>query len=189
MNDFFDLPTDTFTNKTSSTEKKKDENVYDPNPDLSGGVYKSVIRFIPNLRDKNETKYTKYSAKIYNPLLKKAIFVDCPSNENKPSVLWTLSTILGRLKKEEPTIVSEINDNFSRWYTHHSYVYVVKDPQNPELEGTIKIFKYRAQINDLIEQQLNPDEDGLLENTVKVNPFHLLTGKDFLCLVSKSLCW
>lgn len=185
MNDFFDLPEETFTGKTSSTERKKDENVYDPNPDTSGGVYKSVVRFIPNLRDKTETKYTKYSAKIYNPLLKKALYLDCPSNENKPSVLWTLSTILGRLKKDEPTIVAEINDNFSRWYTHHSYVYIVKDPQNPELDGTVKVFKYRAQINDLIDQQMNPDEDGLLENTVKVNPFHLLEGKDFLCIVTK----
>jgi hypothetical protein len=186
MNDFFDLPKETFGSSSSnSNEKKKDENIYDPNPDASGGIYKSVVRFIPNLKDKTQTKYTKYSAKVYNPLTKRAVYVDCPSNENKPSVLWTLSTILGRLKKEEPTVVNEINDNFSRWYTHHSYVYIIKDPQNPDLEGKIKLFKYRAQINDLIEQQMNPDEDGLLENTVKVNPFHLLEGKDFLCVVSK----
>ena len=187
MNDFFNIPEETLSSSSQnqSYEKKVDENLYDPNPDLSNGVYKSVIRFIPNIGNGNkESKYTKYSAKIWNPVARKSIVVDCPSNENKPSVLWTLSTILGRLYKEEPTIVKEINENFSRWYTHHSYVYVSKDPTMPNLTGKIKIFKYRAQINELIEQQMNPDEDGLVD-TKKVNPFHLLTGKDFLCVVGK----
>lgn len=187
MNDFFNLPDETVStsSQSKSYEKKVDTNIYDPNPDSTGGgVYKSIFRFIPNLRDKNESKYTKYSAKIWNPVAKKSIVIDCPSNENKPSVLWTLSSILGRLYKEEPTVVKEINENFSRWYTHHSYVYIANDPQMPELNGSIKILKYRAQINDLIENQMNPDEDGLL-NVKKVNPFHLLEGKDFVCVVSK----
>jgi len=93
--------------------------------------------------------------------------------------------LLGRLYKEEPTIVKEINKNFSRWYTHYSYVYIAKDPQFKDLEGKIKVFKYRAQINDLIEHQINPEEDGLIEGVSSINPFHLLTGKDFLCVVSK----
>lgn len=187
MNDFFNLPDETVstTSQSQSYEKKTDPNVYDPNPDLSGGVYKSIIRFIPNIRNQQESKYTKYSAKIWNPIAKRSVVVDCPSNENKPSVLWTLSTILGKLYKEEPTVVKEINENFSRWYTHHSYVYVVKDPQVESLAGSIKIFKYRAQINDLIEHQVKPEEDGLLENAASVNPFHLLKGKDFLCVVGK----
>lgn len=187
MNDFFNLPDETLSsnNQNQSYEKKVDTNIYDPNPDLSNGVYKSVIRFIPNLRNKSESKYTKYTAKIWNPVARRSVVVDCPSNENKPSVLWTLSTILGRLYKEEPTIVKEINENFSRWYTHHSYVYVSKDPTIPELQGSIKVLKYRAQINELLEQQMNPEEDGLLENTTKVNPFHMLEGKDFLCVVGK----
>jgi hypothetical protein len=187
MNDFFNLPEDAVSsnNQNKEYEKKVDENLYDPNPDLSGGVYKSVIRFIPNLRNQAESKYTKYSAKIWNPVARRSIVVDCPSNENKPSVLWTLSTVLGRLYKEEPTIVKEINENFSRWYTHHSYVYVSKDPTVPANDGKIKIFKYRAQINDLIEHQLNPEEDGLVDGVSSVNPFHLLHGKDFLCVVGK----
>src|SRR5210317_1505229 len=98
MNDFFNLPDETVSTASQSKryEKKVDTSIYDPNPDsTNGGVYKSIFRFIPNLRDKNESKYTKYSAKIWNPVTKKSVVVDCPSNENKPSVLWTLSSILG----------------------------------------------------------------------------------------------
>lgn len=186
MNDFFNIPSEAISNPTTAGyEKKVDLNLYDPNPDVSGGVYKSVFRFIPNLRDKDLSKYTKYSAKIYNPITKRSMIVDCPSNEGKPSILWTLSTILGKLFKEEPSVVKEINENFSRWYTHHSYIYVNKDPQLTNLEGSIKIFKYRAQINELLEHQINPEEDGLVEGVTSVNPFHLLEGKDFLCVVGK----
>tara|TARA_R110000868_G_scaffold75697_1_gene218290 strand:+ start:3325 stop:4335 length:1011 start_codon:yes stop_codon:yes gene_type:complete len=186
MNDFFNIPSEAISNPTTTGyEKKVDLNLYDPNPDVSGGVYKSVFRFIPNLRDKDLSKYTKYSAKIYNPITKRSMIVDCPSNEGKPSILWTLSTILGKLFKEEPSVVKEINENFSRWYTHHSYIYVNKDPQLTNLEGSIKIFKYRAQINELLEHQINPEEDGLVEGVTSVNPFHLLEGKDFLCVVGK----
>lgn len=184
MNDFFNLPEES-TSSNSGYEKKIDENLYDPNPDNHGGVYKSIFRFIPDLREGNKSQYTKYTAKIWNPILKKSTIVDCPSNENKPSVLWTLSTILGKLYKEEPTVVKDINENFSRWYTHHSYVYVIKDPQLDSAPGSIKIFKYRAQVNDLIDNQKNPDEDGLLEKVESINPFHLLKGKDFLCVVTK----
>lgn len=187
MNDFFNLPDDVVStaNQSKTYEKKTDENLYDPNPDISGGSYKSVFRFIPNLKNKSESKYTKYSAKIWNPIAKKSIIVDCPSNENKPSVLWTLSSILGKLYKEEPTIVKEINENYSRWYTHHSYIYITKDPQVDSLQGKIKLFKYRAQVNDLIEHQISPEEESLLGNVSSVNPFHLLEGKDFLCVVTK----
>lgn len=185
MNDFFNIPAETVSTSSNSYEKKIDENIYDPNPDLSGGIYKSVFRFIPNLRDKDVSKYTKYSAKIYNPITKTSVIVDCPSNEGKPSVLWTLSTILGKLYKEEPSVVKEINENFSRWYTHHSYVYISKDPQLSSLEGSIKVFKYRAQINELIEHQIKPEEDGLVEGVSACQPFHLLEGKDFLCVVGK----
>ncbi len=184
MNDFFNLPEES-TSSNSGYEKKTDEKIYDPNPDNYGGSYKSIFRFIPDLRNANRPQYTKYSAKIWNPILKKSIIVDCPSNENKPSVLWTLSTILGKLYKEEPTVVKEINENFSRWFTHHSYVYIIKDPQVETAPGSIKIFKYRAQVNDLIDIQKNPDEDGLLDTVQSINPFHLLKGKDFLCVVTK----
>lgn len=186
MNDFFDLPEESFSEKKTSGAKKTDESVYDPDPSTAkGGVHKSVIRLIPNLRDQKLSKYLKYTAKIYNPLTKKAVYVDCPSNEGKPSILWDLDKIKRRLYKEEPDLHKKINDNFSRWYTYHSYVYIKKDLQNPGLDDTIKIFKYRAQINEMIEQMINPDEDGLIESAKKVNPFHLLHGRDFVCVVSK----
>jgi hypothetical protein len=134
---------------------------------------------------KELSKYTKYCAKFYNPLTKESLFVDCPSNEGKPSILWDIHSVIRGLEKEEPGLYDDLSKKFSRWYTHHSPIYVKKDLQRPDLNGTIKIFKYAKQVNDLIEAQINPPMDELVENSKSVNPFHLLHGKDFLCYVGK----
>jgi hypothetical protein len=186
MTDFFDLPDDSFSKgKAASREKKTDPNIYDPDPNAFNGSYKSVFRFIPYVFDKTKSKYTKYSAKLWNPLTKESLIIDCPSNVGEPSILWTIESVLRSIKNEEPDLHREISNNFSRWYTHHSLVYIKKDPQRPELENTVKVFKFRNQVDQLIEQQLNPDEDTLVEGVKKINPYHLLQGKDFLCVVGK----
>lgn len=186
MTDFFDLPEDAFSKgKGSTAAKKSDPYVYDPDPNAHNGSYKSVFRFLPYIFDKKKSKYTKYSAKFWNPLTKESLIIDCPSNVEQPSILWTIESTLRGLKKEEPELVEEIGKNFSRWYTHHSPVYIKKDPQRPDLEGKILIFKFRNQINQVIEQQMNPEEMEGLEGVKKINPYHLLEGKDFLCVVGK----
>jgi hypothetical protein len=185
MTDFFDLPEEAFAKKNASSKPKTDPNIYDPDPNAHNGSYKSVIRFVPYLSDKSKSKYTKYSAKFWNALTKESVIVDCPSNVEKPSILWTIESTLRSLKKEEPDLVEEIGKSFSRWYTHHSPVYIKKDPQRPDLEGTVKIFKFRNQVDMIIDAQMNPDELEGLSASKRINPFHLLEGKDFLCIVGK----
>lgn len=185
MTDFFELPSDSFVSNSNTSQRKTDPNIYNPDPDAFNGSYKSVFRFIPYIFDKTKSKYTKYSAKFWNPLTKEALYVDCPSNVEKPSILWDLESVIRSLKNEEPELYSQLSSLFSRWHTHYSPVYIKKDPQRPELEGTIKIFKFTIQVNNLIEGQINPEEDELLESASSVNPYHLLEGKDFLCVVGK----
>ena len=183
MTDFFDLPSDTFVQKRS--ERRTDTNIYNPDPNSFNGSYKSVFRFVPYIHDKTLSKYTKYSAKFYNPLTKESLFVDCPSNVGKPSILWDLERTIRSIKDEEPELYNQLDRSFSRWYSHFSPVYVKKDPQRPELEGSVKMFKFSAQINNLIESQINPEENELIETAQGVNPYHLLKGKDFVCIVGK----
>ena len=160
MTDFFDLPKETFV-KTNNSSRKTDENIYNPDPDAFNGSYKSVFRFIPYINDKTKSKYTKYSAKFYNPLTKESLYVDCPSNVEKPSILWDLERVIKSLKDDEPTLYNELDSCFSRWYTHISPVYIKKDMMRPELAGTVKLFKFSAHINNLIEAQINPEENEL----------------------------
>jgi hypothetical protein len=185
MTDFFDLPTEDFVSKAKKQGRQQDPNIYNPDPNQFNGSYKSVFRYLPYIFDKTKSKYTKYAAKFYNPLTKESLFVDCPSNVGKPSILWDIESVIRSIKEEEPELHEELSNNFSRWHNHFSPIYIKKDPQRPELEGTIKFFKFSAQINNLIEAQINPEEDDLLENSRSINPYHLLEGKDFLCVVGK----
>ena len=63
MTDFFDLPGDTFVKNTSTSQRKSDPSIYNPDPNAHNGSYKSVFRFIPYIHDKTKSKYTKYSFK------------------------------------------------------------------------------------------------------------------------------
>lgn len=184
-NSFFDLPEENISskNKKGTGARKTDPNVYDPDPKTHNGSYKSVFRFLPYVFDKKMSKYTKYTAKFWNPLTKESLIVDCPSNVDRPSILWTIESVIRNIKKEEPELAEQLGRNFSRWYTHHSPVYIKKDPQRADLEGKILIFKFRNQIDMLIDQQMNPEEIDGLDTAKKVNPYHLLAGKDFLCVV------
>jgi hypothetical protein len=184
MSDFFDLPDDNFVKK-SSTDRKTDTNIYNPDPNAFNGKYQSVFRFVPYIFDKTMSKYTKYSAKFWNPLTKEALYIDCPSNIGKPSILWDIERVIKGLEKEEPDLHKKLKDSFSRWHSNWSPVYIKKDPQKPELEGTIKFFKFSSQINTIIEEQITPEGNDLIEAAASVNPYHLLKGKDFLCVVGK----
>lgn len=187
MTDFFDLSDESFVKNSSSTggDRKIDTNIYNPDPDAFNGSYKSVFRLLPYIFDKSLSKYTKYSAKFYNSLTKESLYVDCPSNVGKPSILWDLDGVIRSLKDEEPDLHKQLSDAFSRWHSNYSPVYIKKDPQRPELEGSIKLFKFANQVNTLIEEQIKPEENELLGSVQSVNPYHLLQGKDFLCVVSK----
>ena len=185
MSDFFDLPDDNFKTKTSSSTRTMDTNIYNPDPNAFNGKYQSVFRFVPYIHNKKESKYTKYSAKFWNPLTKQALYVDCPSNVGKPSILWDIETVIRGLEKEEPDLHKKLKESFSRWHNNWSPVYIKKDPQRPELEGQIKFFKFSSQINTIIDEQVNPPESDLVETPPSVQPYHLLNGKDFLCVVGK----
>lgn len=181
LDDFFNVPN--VSTKNSSGGKRIDENIYDPDPKAHNGQYKSVIRFIPYVFDKEKSKYTKHTARFYNPATKESLVVDCPSNIGKPSILWTIDSILRDIKKEEPQEHERLSKLFSRWYTNHSPVYIKKDPQRPDLEGKIFILKYRNQIDQLISQQEAPEAIDGIATAEPVKPFHLLEGKDFICVV------
>ena len=187
--DLFNLNTEDFTAPKAGTARKVDENIYNPGPDQAqNGVYRSVIRFLPWVGDPSKSKYKKYYVRLTNPLTNERFTVDCPSSIGKPSILWTLDLELRKLKNEEPEIVKEIEKYFMRAYNYYSLVYIKKDPQFPNLEGQIKVYSYGYNIDNLIQQELNPEAE--LINIKKINPFSMLEGKDMVLVVKrKTKAW
>jgi hypothetical protein len=66
---------------------------------------------------------------------------------------------------------------------YFSYVLVLEDEQQPELEGKIMILSYGKQIKDIIESERNGETTG-----ISCNVFSLNKGKDFV-LLAKEKTW
>lgn len=185
--DIFNLSADDFISQSTQKVRVTDENIFDPDVSQgTNGVYKAILRFIPwhAATKPEEVKYQKYNVKITNPLTKEKFFVDDPSTVGRSSIFWTLDTKLKALKLEEPEMEAQLRKNFSRNYKYYALAYIKKDPQNPSDEGKIKIVPMGYQINNLFEQQLNP-QDADLGVSAKVNPFDMLNGKDFVYVAKK----
>jgi hypothetical protein len=69
-----------------------------------------------------------------------------------------------------------------RKLSYYSNVYIVKDPANPENEGTVRLFRYGKKIHDKIMEAVNGDE---MEGRAGINPFDFWEGADFKLRVKK----
>jgi hypothetical protein len=177
--DIFNLDGEAFVTKTQSTEGK-DLEFYKPYPeDGKDGVYKSLIRFLPNVADPKKSKIHKYYVYLKDAE-GQGFSVDCPSTVGKKSVL---KDIFWKLKNSHSAADQELAKQFSRKEDYYSLVQIVQDKNKPELEGKILIFKFGKKLNDMIEAQIKPEYGD------SSNPFDLFNGKLFAVQVRKVGEW
>lgn len=176
--DIFNLPTDAFI----TPEKKSTTEFYSPSADKGrDGVYKALIRFLPNVHNPALSKVMKYYVWLEDPATKEGFSVDCPSTVGKKSIL---KDVYWKLKKSESVRDQELaQESFGRVETYYSLVQILKDPNQPELEGKIMVFKYGSKINQKIEAQLKPEFGS------PVNPFDLFEGRVFALQIVKKMKW
>jgi hypothetical protein len=60
-------------------------------------------------------------------------------------------------------------------------IYIVKDPANPDNDGTVKLFKFGKKIFDKLNDLMNPE----FEDETPVNPFDLWEGANFKLKIRK----
>ncbi|MEN6551936.1 MAG: hypothetical protein ABFC34_03520, partial [Methanobacterium sp.] len=68
-----------------------------------------------------------------------------------------------------------------RKLSYYANVYVIKDPDSPENEGTVRIFKFGKKIFEKIEAALKPK----FQDDTPINPFDFWEGADFKLKVLK----
>jgi hypothetical protein len=170
MLDIFNLDAEHLITKTKK-EDSKESDFYKPYPDNGkDGVYKSLIRFLPNIVDPGKSKIHKYYVYLTDPSSGEGFSADCPSTVGKKSIL---KDIFWKLKNSHSAADQDLSKSFSRKEDYYSLVQIVQDKNNPELEGKIMIFKFGKKLNDLLEAQLKPEYGD------SCNPFDLFTGKLF----------
>lgn len=139
------------------------------------GVYKSVIRFLPFVKNPQESIKSKWTVWLTNQNTDQSRMIDCPSSIKEKSIL---QDIYFMLKKSDNAREEDLASQFTRRESFYSLIQIVKDPKHPELEGKIKIFKYGKKVHDKIKNIMSPDGMDGISNTNK--PFDLFTGKLFM---------
>ena len=132
-------------------------------------------------------------------------FLPQPSGEDLPWVRlwnhafsgpggWYIENSLTTIGKNDP--VSEYNTELwnsgneadketarkqKRILKYYSNVLVVSDPKHPEIDGTIRLFRFGKKIFDKITEAMNP----AFEDETAVNPFDMWQGANFKLKIRK----
>jgi hypothetical protein len=177
--DIFNLDNEAFVKQ--EIKKDEDEFIYKPYPELGkDGVYKSLVRFLPNITNPKKSKIHQYYVWLKDPVDGANHKAICPSTVGKKSILKDL---FWKLKNSPSAKDQEISKAFSRKEDFYSLIQVVKDANRPDLEGKIMIFKFGRKVNDMIEQQIKPEFGN------PSNPYDLFEGKNFGIQVRKVGEW
>jgi len=177
--DIFNLDNEAFVKQ--EVKKDEDEFLYKPYPELGkDGVYKSLVRFLPNITNPKKSKVHQYYVWLKDPVDGANHKAICPSTVGKKSIL---KDIFWKLKNSASAKDQELAKSFSRKEDFYSLIQVVKDANRPDLEGKIMIFKFGRKVNDMIEQQIKPEFGN------PSNPYDLFEGKNFGLHVRKVGEW
>lgn len=152
--------------------------------------YLATLRFLPNFKKEGTIGESAIEKSTHfvdtKDMTELRGFYDSPRNTNyetgKPfadscplsDCYWKLYNSNNAIMKERASV---LNYN-TKWY---SYVLVVEDKQQPELEGKIMVFQYGKQIREKIMQEKSGEITG-----EECNVFSLKNGKDFRLIVKET---
>ena len=150
--------------------------VYKPTADDGkDGTYKALIRFVPNPENPRKSLIQKYVHWLVNSSGDGKL-VDSPSTigESCP-----IADVFWKLRKSESAVDRKASEKLKRRQQYYSLIKIIKDPQNPELEGTYKVFKFGYKIKEKIDSELKPDFGD------PTQVFDLFEGKNFELVITR----
>jgi hypothetical protein len=151
------------------------------------GKWRSVVRFLPNFTQ-NPEMMNQYGGPIGPAAIEKIThyvnikdipelsgYYDSPKNFGDKCALsdtyYSLRDSKNAMLQNNAKLL-----NYSKKY--FSYVLVIEDQQQPELEGKVMVFQYGKTIKDKISQEVKGEITG-----TPCNVFDLNNGKDFVLVV------
>lgn len=173
--DIFNLSVEDIDSFKRSESKGSD--LYKPTADQGkDGVYTSLIRFVPNPKNPQKSIVRKFVYWLEDGEGKGAYY-DSPSTIGEKCPVQDL---FFKLRNSDSAVDKKMAEKLKRREIYYSLVQIIKDPQSPEMEGQVKIFKYGYQIKQKIDEELNPQFDEPCQ------VFDLFEGKNFELKVTKS---
>ena len=171
--DIFSLGIDSVD--THKQEDKKSD-LYKPKAaDGKDGTYKALIRFVPNPQNPRKSLVRKL---VYwlTDADNNGTLVDSPSTVGDKC---PIQQMFFRLRKSESAVDRKMADKLKRREQFYAIIKVLKDPQNPDMEGQYKIFKFGRKIKIKIDEEMMPNFGE------PTQVFDLFNGKNFELVITK----
>jgi hypothetical protein len=102
--------------------------------------------------------------------------VDSPSTVGAPC---PIADVFFKLRKSDSAVDRKMSEKLKRREQYFALIKIIKDPQNPELEGQYKVFKFGYKIKEKIDEELKP---AFGEPT---QVFDLFAGKNFELIITR----
>jgi hypothetical protein len=178
MSDSFDIfnlgVEDVETHQAPSSTASNE--VYKPTADDGkDGTYKALIRFVPNPENPRNSLIQKYVHWLTNSSGDGKL-VDSPSTVGEKC---PIADVFWKLRKSDSAVDRKASEKLKRRQQYYALIKIVKDPQNPELEGTYKVFKFGYKIKEKIDAELKPDFGE------PTQVFDLFEGKNFELIITR----
>jgi hypothetical protein len=150
--------------------------IYKPSADDGkDGTYKALIRFVPNPENPRKSLVRKYVHWLTDPSGAGRL-VDSPTSVGEQC---PIQDAFFRLRKSDSAVDRKMSERLKRREQYYSLIKVIKDPQNPAMEGQYMIFKFGYKIKEKIDEELSP---AFGEPT---QVFDLFEGKNFELIITR----
>jgi len=163
------LVTETSKINAPAEGSSEDNRFWKPTVDKAGNGY-AVIRFLSEPKGEDLPWVRTFSHGFQGPSGKWYIENSLTTfNEKDPvseynSTLWNNGTEAGKEQARKQ----------KRRLSYIANIFVVKDPSNPENEGTVRLYKFGKKIFDKLNEKMNPE----FEDETATNPFDFWEGCD-----------
>jgi hypothetical protein len=148
-----------------------------------GGVYQSLLRFIPipeGIASTNLDYLFKYVTWLVNPSTGEKRCVDNPSTVGETknpmdNLMWALLTSKNEQQK------SIARENMRRTEQYVALVQIINDPKHPEYNNRIMYMRFGTSLHDKIVQELQPNQSI---GVTYPSPFDVFHGRLFNLIVT-----
>jgi hypothetical protein len=173
--DIFNLGVEDVDTHQPATSSSANE-VYKPTADDGkDGTYKALIRFVPNPENPRNSLIQKYVYWLTDSNGDGKV-VDSPSSVGEKC---PVADVFWKLRNSDSAVDRKVSEKLKRRQQYYSLIKIIKDPQNPDLEGTYKVFKFGYKIKEKIDAELKPDFGE------PTQVFDLFEGKNFELIITR----
>lgn len=163
-------------NKEEGKKSYEDDRFWKPTVDKAGNGM-ATIRFLPSPEGEDMPWVQVFSHSIQGPT-GQWLIDNCLTTINQKCPVCEHNTVLWNSGIEAN---KEVVRKQKRKLQYIANIYIVKDPSNPENDGTVRLFKFGKKIFDKLNDLMNPE----FEDESPVNPFDLWEGANFKLKIRK----